>query len=269
MTVSANKKPTKDEILQNIHDGRRAKLRNRFLREGIKSFSESEVLEFALGFCIPRLDTNPIAHRLLDAFGNLQNVLNASPVMLERVANIGENTAVFLSWLKHLTTYIASMRLKQTKIKTLQDSLDYLRPLMKTYDVEEFVLLCLSKDGTVLLMETFTSHSINKVDLNLRWLVELLIRVKTAAAIIAHNHLDNNPLPSNADMFLTRQLTQGCMALGIEPVDHLIFAGDKYFSFAESGITNSFKNEYLQIISTPLPLEKYITKHGINTLPSD
>jgi DNA repair protein RadC len=99
--------------------------------------------------------------------------------------------------------------------------------------------------------------------------MELLIRVKTATAIVAHNHLDNNPSPSNADMILTRQLVHGCMALGIEPVDHLIFAGDRYFSFAESGVINTFKNEYLQIVSAPLPLKKYMSAPLINSLPND
>jgi DNA repair protein RadC len=245
------------DLPEDIHNGRREKLRNRFVREGLVSFSESELLEFALSFAVPRVDTNPTAHRLLNKFGDLENVLNATPTMLENVAGVGDNTAVFLSFLKHLMTYTASMRLKRTKIKSIKDAIDYLRPLMKTYAVEEFVLICLCKNGTVLLVETFTSNDMGKVRLNMRELLEMLIRVKTSGAIVAHNHLDSDPTPSDADIFLTRQLAQGCIALGIEPIDHLIFAGDNYYSFAEKGLVNAFKNEYVKMLSIPMPIERF------------
>jgi DNA repair protein RadC len=256
-----------DGINRQIHLGRREKLRGRFMREGLTSFSESEVLEFALGFCIPRIDTNPTAHRLLNKFGNLKNVLDASPTILRGVTGIGENSAVFIAFLKHITGYMAMRNLKHAKIKSIQNAVDYFRPLMKTYTVEEFILLCLSKDGTILLMETFTSNDISKVNLNMRQLLEMLLRVNTANAIVAHNHLGDNPAPSNADLLLTRQLARGCLALGIEPVDHLIFAGEKYYSFAEKGIISAFKTEYIQMLSAPVIIPE--SSPRLNTIPVD
>jgi DNA repair protein RadC len=257
----------KDGIDKQIHLGRRKKLRARFVREGLTSFSESEVLEFALGFCIPRLDTNPTAHRLLNKFGTLKNVLDANPTILREVAGIGENLAIFITFLKHLTGYMTTIELKQAKIKSIQDAVDYFRPLMKTYTVEEFILLCLSRDGTILLMETFTNKDINKVNLNMREILALLLRVNTASVIVAHNHLSNDPTPSNADMFLTRQLTRLCLALDIEPIDHLIFSCEKYYSFTEMGIMSAFKTEYAQMLSAPVVIPQYTPK--LNTIPAD
>ena len=59
-------KTTKEQLNEQIHRGRRKKLRARFLDNGLDTFNECEVLEFALGFCIPRQDTNPAAHSLID-----------------------------------------------------------------------------------------------------------------------------------------------------------------------------------------------------------
>ena len=68
-----------------IHKDHRQRLRDRFLKEGLDNFDELYVLELLLFYCIPRVDTNPIAHRLLDYFGSLNNVLNATAEDVEKV----------------------------------------------------------------------------------------------------------------------------------------------------------------------------------------
>lgn len=56
---------------KNIHSGHRQRLKNRFLADGLRSFNEINTLELLLFYAVPRKDTNPIAHRLLDRFGSL------------------------------------------------------------------------------------------------------------------------------------------------------------------------------------------------------
>ena len=60
-----------------IHDGHRQRLKDRYLAEGLDHFNELQVLELLLFYCIPRQDTNPIAHALLDRFGSISQVLDA------------------------------------------------------------------------------------------------------------------------------------------------------------------------------------------------
>ena len=80
-----------------VHDGHRDRLKQRFLAEGLDNFSQVQVLELLLFYCIPRKDTNEVAHRLLDRFGSLSQVLETRVEDLEKVDGIGHNTAVFLS----------------------------------------------------------------------------------------------------------------------------------------------------------------------------
>ena len=61
-----------------MHEGHRQRLKNRFLTEGIGSFEDHEVLELLLYYAIPQGDTNPLAHRLLEHFGTLSSVFDAS-----------------------------------------------------------------------------------------------------------------------------------------------------------------------------------------------
>ena len=61
-----------------IHDGHRQRLKDRFQKEGLDGFTEVQALELLLFYALPRQDTNPIAHRLLERFGSFSNVLDAS-----------------------------------------------------------------------------------------------------------------------------------------------------------------------------------------------
>ena len=76
-----------------IHDGHRQRLKERFLQGGLDNFTDVQVLELVLFYCIPRKDTNPIAHALLDHFGSLSQVLEASVEELGQIPEINERTA--------------------------------------------------------------------------------------------------------------------------------------------------------------------------------
>ena len=77
-----------------VHDGHRERLKERFIEHGLTSFNELNALEMLLFYAIPRKDTNPIAHALLDRFGSLNAVFDASVRELCEVEGIGQNAAV-------------------------------------------------------------------------------------------------------------------------------------------------------------------------------
>ena len=82
--------------MENIHRGHREKMRQRFLKSGLEGFADHEALELLLYYAIPRQDTNPIAHRLMDRYGSLTAVLSAPAEDLKKVEGIGESAAVLL-----------------------------------------------------------------------------------------------------------------------------------------------------------------------------
>lgn len=79
-----------------IHDGHREKMRQRFMTGGLDAFADHEILELLLYYAIPRRDTNPIAHALMERYGSLPAVLAAPMEDLKRTEGIGESAAVLL-----------------------------------------------------------------------------------------------------------------------------------------------------------------------------
>lgn len=238
------KSPTKQVLNQQIHAGRRQKLRARFVTDGLDTFNECEVLEFALGFCIPRQDTNPAAHSLINRFGDLRGVVEAAPADLANAYGIGENAAVFLNFLKQFTTYLAKQEIKKHKIDTPKQAEEYLKPLMKTYAVEQFVVVCLDYAGNVRNINAITNNELDSVHVSMRELIGIVTTTGAAKVLVAHNHLNEDPLPSVADMNFTRRLVATFDTLDINFLDHLIFAGEKVYSFVTAGLMDAFKKEH-------------------------
>ena len=237
-------KITDKEVDKQIHDGRRAKLRAQFLKYGLESFNEVQVIEFALGIAIPRIDTNPTAHRLINKFGSLNGVIDAHPNKLKEIGGIGEQAAFFLSFLKQFVTYSVNLEKPKDKIKTPGDAVILLREVMKTFTREYFVLVCLDKSGSIILQDTMAG-GLDKVDINLRDITDTALRVKASAVVLAHNHLDEGFTPSDADIRLTRSLVNIFAPLGIDVMEHLIFnINGAHYSFATKGIMDVLKREY-------------------------
>jgi len=236
--------PKKDPVIDaQIHSGRREKLRQSLLKFGLHTFNETQVLEFALGIAIPRMDTNPAAHRLMNTFGSLNAVIEAHPDKLKKVEGIGEQAAFFLYFLRQFVTYSTNLKSSITNIKTPQCAVSYLRDVMATYSTEEFVVLCLDKSGGILLREQIRG-TINRVNVDVRSILDSVMRVNATAVVLAHNHLGESATPSAADIHLTRLVVNLLSPLEIDVVDHIIFSKDTHYSFTESGLIKIFKQEH-------------------------
>ena len=126
-----------------IHDGHRQRLKQEFLaRPG--SFPDHKLLELLLFYANPRSDTNPLAHELLEHFGSLAGVLDASPEELQKVKGMGEHGAVLLKAAKELSGRYLTARTQLDNIA--RNSRDYyalLRPYFFGARCELSCLLCL------------------------------------------------------------------------------------------------------------------------------
>ena len=81
--------------IMSIHDGHRQRLMERFHKEGLDHFDPVQVLELLLFYSIPRRDTNEIAHALLNRFGSVSKVMDASLEDLMQVSGVGKTRLPF------------------------------------------------------------------------------------------------------------------------------------------------------------------------------
>jgi len=84
-------------MMKNVHANHRSRMRQKYARCGIEGFTVYEVLEVYLFRCLRRVNTNEIAHQLLDVFGKLSRVFSRKNVKAyEGISGIGEKTALIM-----------------------------------------------------------------------------------------------------------------------------------------------------------------------------
>ena len=216
-----------------VHDGHRQRLRARFIEHGLASFNDINSLELLLSFAIPRKDTNELAHRLLDTFGSLENVFDASHQELTAVDGIGENAAVLLSLVPQI--YKKAAVSKANEIKKCNDVaslVSFLKPRFIDEKNEVLIMVCLDSSLNVISCIEVARGTVNTIETNNRRIVELALKSRATSVALAHNHPNGVAVPSTEDDYFTKQVSNGLSSIGIKLVDHIIFAGDKYISYA-------------------------------------
>ena len=219
-----------------IHDGHREKMRQRFMTGGLDAFADHEILELLLTYAIPRRDTNPIAHALMERYGSLPAVLAAPMEDLKRTEGIGESAAVLL----HLVPQVCRRaRLAQVGEDQVLNSSEragaYLLECFDGESREVIYQLCLDRKGKLLACKRLGEGSVASADLDVRRLVENAILTGASAVILAHNHPSGVALPSDGDYTATMRVRAALNAIGIELADHIIVADGDFVSMADSG----------------------------------
>lgn len=218
-----------------MHEGHRARVKKRFLEEGLDSFSDIQALELLLFYVIPRSDTNPIAHALLDHFGSLSQVLEADVEELQKVKGVGENAAVFLSLIPQMGRFYLVDRTKQASVlPTLDSCAQYLLPRFFGRKTETVFLLCLDAKCKLLCCKEVGQGGTNSTGISIRKIVETAIGINASTVVLAHNHPSGLAVPSPEDIQTTRQIAQALRAVEITLADHIIVADDDYVSIAMS-----------------------------------
>ena len=219
-----------------IHDGHRQRLKERYLQEGLDSFTQVQVLELMLFHCLPRKDTNPIAHALLERFGSLARVLDASVVKLTEVDGISENGATCLKLVREIERRYALSQGEEIILNTIDDCCEYLSRFFKGKKNETVFLLSLDAKLKMLSCREVGEGSVNYASVPIRRVVEMALDDGATSVILAHNHPSGIAIPSNDDIQTTRRLAMALSTVEIQLADHIVVAEDEYVSMVQSGI---------------------------------
>ncbi len=220
-----------------MHSGHRQRLKQQYLKNGLDGFTDIQVLELLLFYCIPRIDTNPIAHNLLDRFGSLDQVLDAPPEELQKVEGIGENAATFLSLITDAGRYYQIRRNENVKVLTSVPQCGrYLLPYFHGRTNETVFLLCLDAKCKVLACKELGEGSVNSASVPIRRIVETALMSKAVSVVLAHNHPSGLALPSHEDVLSTQRTAAALAAVEITLVDHIIVADGDFVTLGQSGL---------------------------------
>lgn len=220
-----------------LHNGHRARKREQFNKHGLDAFADHEVLELLLFYAIPRIDVNPIAHRLMERFGSLDGVLSAPLEELMRVEGVGESAATLIRLIFPLCRRV---RTAATASPVILDTTErvgaYFLDVFFGEKTEKLYEACLDAKGKLLSLHGLSEGGVDRTTLNMRRVVENALSSNASAVVLAHNHPSGIALPSEEDTLATMQIDAALRAVGVRLVDHVITADEDFVSLRQSGV---------------------------------
>ena len=213
----------------NIHEGHRKRVKERFLKFGVDSFTDVQLLEALLFYAVPKKDTNDTAHLLLNTFGGtFAKVLNADYKELLKVNGIGENTASLIKFVqmaskKYLISSFAEDddALKRT-VSGRSLLCDYCANLFLGCKNEVLYAIALDDELMVISYEIIAQGDPGRVEISERKIAEFVLKNNCERIAMAHNHSNGSSQPSREDIFATNETAELLEKLGVELVDHII-----------------------------------------------
>ncbi len=220
-----------------VHDGHRERMKSKLLEQGLDVFDDHNVLELLLFYSMPRKDTNPLAHELLDHFGSLEAVFEAPAEELSKISGIGENTVTLLKLIPEVSRrYIIDKNRFDDILDSSKKAGEYLAARYM-YERDEVVYVtCLDSKCKVICCKELFRGVANSAEISIRKIAELALAKNATSIIISHNHTSGIALPSIEDEITTKRIKVALASMGIALSDHIIVADDDFVSMADSGL---------------------------------
>ncbi len=222
-------------VNKNVHKGHRERMKETFLKNGLSGFSHHEIIELLLFFGIPMKDTNEIAHHLINSFGSIPAVFNAHYEDLMKIKGMTKNAAILLTMMPELfTNYVREVKDVAT-LDNIETINDYFVSVYFGAKNEEIKVCCLDNDMKIRYCTTVIEGGIEKATVDMRKLVETVFRANATYVIIAHNHPNGSPVPSDEDIAVTRTIKSTFDMLDIVLLDHVVVGKNAAISMKQMG----------------------------------
>ncbi len=218
------------------HSGHRDRVKEKFLKTGLESFHDHEIIELILYYALKQGDTNPVAHELVKKFGSLSAVLDAPYEELLKVNGVGKHCAILLKMFPHVSRAYSIDKEKGAVINSTEKAGAFICPLFIGRTAETFVLVCVDSKCKVLSTQVLSQGDVSSTHVNIRVLVETALKCNAFGVFIAHNHPGGFALPTKDDQLVTKKIYDALHLMNIELIDHIIVADNDFISFADSDL---------------------------------
>lgn len=223
---------------QNPHAGHRQRMRERLFSDPLLTgFTEHEVLEMLLYYCIPRVDTNGTAHSLIYYFGSLDAVMTASPEEMVQSGLIGREAAASLAFFGSVCGYLRRGFVRRpVTVDSVRNIKNHIHGLFYGEKREVFLICGVNPRKELVSNRIVGIGDDREMFYNPDTLLRAILSFGFKSIILAHNHPFSPPTPSHQDIDTTRRLMILLRDMDIEVIDHLISGIDGVFSFREYGM---------------------------------
>ena len=223
--------------LNNSPSGHRKRLREKFIKSGLKGFHDYEIIELLLSLGTPRKDCKQQAKEAVRKFKSLRGVLEAPPKELQQIDGIGPHSAFGIKLMQEVAReFLKEKIIDKPVYRSAQEIFDYLYHSMRDLKKEVFKVIYLNSQNQIIETEDLFEGALNSSSISPRKVIESAIKNNAAALIFVHNHPSGDPTPSEDDIKLTERLTKAGEVIGIDVLDHIIIGDTGYISLKREGI---------------------------------
>ncbi len=217
---------------QGLHDGHRSKMLDKFFNNP-DAFLDHELLEMMLFNFIPRRNTNDLAHLLINHFGGLKQVLEASPEDISTIRGVGIKTATSVSLLGKIFSKVHPSDLGEPKEPwiNLRVYKQFLIDFFSNLDIEKFIFICLDENYKKIAHSFFDDNKKTNVSAEIPSVMWTIAKNNPTFAVVAHNHTSGSAFPSEQDDKATAQLAMICSLHNVKLLDHVIVSKNDIFSY--------------------------------------
>ena len=213
------------------HEGHRKRLLDTVVKAGLENLSEIQQVEFMLTYIFPRGDVNPLAHRLLDAYGSIGGIIDASDTELMTIRGINERSAKKISMLGDLFFAYTSSRMSEHEVYEKEsDILDLVELLLRFRTKENMIILGFSPAQMLCGSKRIVSNEVDSVNINILDFTAFISSCKPTSLVVAHNHPFGVANPSNHDANAREIIKNICFNCGINLIDTYIVGENGVYS---------------------------------------
>ncbi len=211
--------------------------REKLLSLGRRSLSDAELVAILIGSGSTTESAVDLSKRILHTYqNNLAGIAKLSVADLCKFKGIGEAKAISIIAALELGRRRKDSELILTdKITCSKDGFLLLAPYFADLLHEEFWMVTMTRNNKVTNKILISKGGMTGTIADPKVIFKAALEYNAANIVLAHNHPSGNLKPSQEDVNLTKRLKSAGQLLDIGILDHLIFAGEGYYSFADEG----------------------------------
>ncbi len=200
-------------------------------------FSEVECLECLISFSSKQADARTLAEQAMATYGSLARVFQQPSQELCEMLGLDAMTAFLMkitkTSMKHLVAPCSNGR---REIASHDALVEYLSLDFRDADQEILKVIYLDAKCKVIQDEEMSRGTVDTVPVYPREIGKRALSCAAHSVILAHNHLTDDPTPSNSDIEATIRINAALQSLDIVLNDHVIIAHDQSFSMRAEGL---------------------------------
>ena len=212
--------------------------REKLLTNGARSLSDAELIAILIGSGNLNETAVELSRRILTSVNNNLNELGRKSIETLKTFNgIGEAKAITIAAAMELCKRRKDGEVfTKNRITCSKDVADFFMPLLGDLNHEEFWIMLLDRGNKIIDHFMISQGGLSGTDIDVRIILKRSIEKLASSVILCHNHPSGTMQASEADLKITKKISDAAKLMDISVLDHVIIGQNHYLSFADEGI---------------------------------